>query len=70
MADLLADQLGIADEERATFVRFARSDDMPEMFQHPLFAEPANGTSISKSDGLIAPETLFPADFSCRGDGR
>ncbi len=63
MADLLADHLGIADEERDAFVRFARSDDMPEMFQHPLFAEPANGMSIFKSDEFAAPETLFPADF-------
>jgi transcriptional regulator with XRE-family HTH domain len=63
MAGLLADQLGIADEERAAFVRFARTDDMPEMFRHPLFAEPAYGTPILKSDEFIAPETLFPADF-------
>ncbi len=63
MADLLADHLGIADEERAAFVRFARTDDMPEMFQHPLFAEPTNGLSVSKSDQFIAPEALFPADF-------
>jgi transcriptional regulator with XRE-family HTH domain len=63
MACLLADQLGIADEERTAFVRFARTDATPEMFHHPLFAEPANSASNSKSDDSSATETLFPADF-------
>jgi transcriptional regulator with XRE-family HTH domain len=63
MACLLADKLGIADEERPAFVRFARTDEMIEMFRHPLFTEPPNGTPISKSDEFITPESLFPADF-------
>jgi transcriptional regulator with XRE-family HTH domain len=63
MAGLLADKLGIADDERAAFVRFARADETPEMFRHPLFAEPANDTSVSESDARIAPEALFPAAF-------
>jgi hypothetical protein len=54
--------LGVANEERAAFVQFARTDEEPEMFRHPLFVDPADGTSIPKSDEFTAPETLFPAD--------
>jgi transcriptional regulator with XRE-family HTH domain len=63
MASLLAERLGIADEEREAFVRFARTDAMPELFQHPLFAEPAHRTPSAQSEEFIAPETLFPTDF-------
>jgi transcriptional regulator with XRE-family HTH domain len=64
MACLLADKLGIAAEERAAFIRFARTDEGPEMFRHPLFVEPANATPFPESDELATPEALFPADFS------
>jgi transcriptional regulator with XRE-family HTH domain len=63
MAILLANKLGIADEERPAFVRFARTDQEPELFRHPLFVTPANAVNTPEPDELAAPETLFPADF-------
>src|SRR5262245_43191444 len=63
MACLLADRLGIANEERDTLVRFARTDEGPQMFRHPQFVEPATGTPSPGSDECATPEVLVPADF-------
>jgi len=63
MARLLADKLGIADEERTTLIHFARTDQGPEMFRHPLFTEPAERLSIAaRHEDSAAPETLFSVD--------
>jgi transcriptional regulator with XRE-family HTH domain len=63
MASQLADKLGIADEERVAFIHFARTNQEPEMFRHPLFAEPAASLSLAvNGEDLVAPEMLFPGD--------
>jgi transcriptional regulator with XRE-family HTH domain len=62
MVGLLANRLGIAEDERAAFARFARTDQGADMFRHPLFVEPGESTPILKSDELITPQTFFPID--------
>jgi transcriptional regulator with XRE-family HTH domain len=62
-AYLLADRLGIDDDELPLFIQFARTDQEAEHFRHPLFVEPERKASGLDAEIIATPENLFPTDF-------